>query len=362
VGTPTRAARAVVIPFVASRVIVVGALVVTRHVLSTLRTAPATRVQASLLGWDAAWYRDIARGGYGAVPREGLRFFPLFPMLGRAVALLPGVTAGAGVVIVANLAAFALGFAVYALALQERSDPDLARRAVWLTYLVPPAFVLLMGYSEALFMTLTAVSLLTLRRRNWWLAAAVGIAAGLTRPVGALLAVPALVEAVRTRDRVVPKAAAVAGPVAGTLAYLVWANGKGPDFLYPLRVQQDPTRRGEWVDPLRAIGHSVREAFSGDHLSAGVHVVTALILVGLLVVVFRRWPLSFGIYAAVALFVALSSRNLDSLERYGLATVPFVLAGADVIAREGTERVVLVLAAAGLVLASVLAFTGVLVP
>src|SRR5262249_58291582 len=104
VGTPTRAARAVVIPFVASRVIVVGALVVTRHVLSTLHTAPSTRVQASLLGWDAAWYRDIARAGYGAVPREGLRFFPLFPMLRRAVAWLPGVTAGAGVVIVANLA------------------------------------------------------------------------------------------------------------------------------------------------------------------------------------------------------------------------------------------------------------------
>ena len=60
--------------------------------------------------------------------------------------------------------------------------------------------------------------------------------------------------------------------------------------------------------------------------------------------------------------VALSSRNLDSLERYGLATLPFVLAGADVIADPGRERVVLTLAAAGLVLASLLAFTGVLVP
>ena len=76
----------------------------------------------------------------------------------------------------------------------------------------------------------------------------------------------------------------------------------------------------------------------------------------------RRWPLSFTLYAGVALVVALSSRNLDSLERYGLATLPFVLAGADVIAEPGRERVVLCLAVAGLVAASMLAFTGVLVP
>jgi hypothetical protein len=76
----------------------------------------------------------------------------------------------------------------------------------------------------------------------------------------------------------------------------------------------------------------------------------------------RRWPLSFTLYAAAALVVALSSRNLDSLERYGLATLPFVMAGADVIAAPEAERVVLALAGAGLVAASILAFTGVLVP
>ena len=63
------------------------------------------------------------------------------------------------------------------------------------------------------------------------------------------------------------------------------------------------------------------------------------------------------------MFVALSSHNLDSLERYGLATVPVRASRApDVIADARWERVVLSLATAGLVLASVLAFTGVLVP
>ncbi len=151
-------------------------------------------------------------------------------------------------------------------------------------------------------------------------------------------------------------------PVAGTLAYLAWAHDRTHDFWYPLRVQQDPTRRGRWLDPFRAVGHAAAELFSGDHVSAGMHAVAAVVFAVLLVVLWRRWPLSFSLYASVALVIALGSRNLDSLERYGLATVPFVLAAADVVADPFWERVVLVLASAGLVAASVLAFSGVLVP
>ena len=44
--------------------------------------------------WDAAFYVDIARGGYDAVGTDGLRFFPLFPLLGRALALVPGIDTG----------------------------------------------------------------------------------------------------------------------------------------------------------------------------------------------------------------------------------------------------------------------------
>ena len=128
------------------------------------------------------------------------------------------------------------------------------------------------------------------------------------------------------------------------------------------RAQQDSHAARALGRPVRAVAHNVHELFAGDHVSAGVHAVSAIVFVALLVVIARRWPFSFALYAGVALVVALSSRNLDSLERYGLATLPFVLAGADVIADPGRERVVLCLAGAGLVAASMLAFTGVLVP
>jgi hypothetical protein len=353
-------ARAVLIPYVLSRLIVFGALATTRHVFTTLHVTQPLALHQGLRSWDAAWYGDIARGGYNGVAKEGLRFFPLFPLLGKGVSLLPGADASLGIILVANLSALLLGFGVYQLALRERGDEGLARRAVWLVYLLPPAYVLVMGYAEATFMLLSVVTLYAARERRWWLAAAAGVLAGLTRPVGVLLAIPIAVEAWRHRPRTALLAALA--PIAGALGYLAWAEHRSHEFLYPLRVQQDPVRRGGWVDPVRGVAHATRALFDGDHVSAGIHVASALVLAGLLVILARRWPLSYTLYAAAVLFVALSSRNLDSLERYGLSAVPFVFAAADVVNDDATERVVLVLAVAGLVAASVLAFTGVLVP
>jgi hypothetical protein len=272
------------------------------------------------------------------------------------------VSAGAAVVVVANVFAFTLGLALYALVRHERPDDEaLARRAVWLVYLLPPAYVLVMGYAEAMFMTAATLVLLLVRSRRWWWAALAGLVAALTRPVGVLLAIPAFCEGLKSRDK--SAIAAILAPIAGLLSYLIWAEHRTHDFFYPLRVQQDPTKRGHWVDPVRAVAHAVHELFAGDHVSAGIHAVTAIVAVGLLVVLFKRWPFSFAIYATVAVVVALSSHNLDSLERYALATVPLVIAGADIIgSRREVEEIVYVVAAAGLIAASVLAFTGVMVP
>ena len=359
--------RAVLVPYVLSRVIVLLSLSLTRRALRAATTGPLPfQTRRGLLGWDASWYRDIAHGGYANVAKVGLRFFPLFPMIGRVVSWLPGVDSGLAVVLVANVSALVVGFLVYDLARRERGDAALARRAVWIVYLAPSAFVLVMGYAEATFMIASLVSLLALRQRHWWVAAVAGVVAGLTRPLGALLVVPALVEAFQTRRNTTRKdyaaiVAAIAGPVVGIGSYLLWARHLSGDFMYPFDVQQVSTSRGGWIDPFRAVWRAAR-ATSGDHLSAGIHVLTAAALVVLIVVLARRWPASFTAYAIAAAVIGLSARNLDSLERYSLSTVPFALAAAELAGGETRERVVLVGLAAALVACSVLAFSGVLVP
>lgn len=360
--------RAVVVPYVLSRGIVLLSLVLTRHVFRAASPKPL-QIQArlGLLGWDAAWYRDIAHAGYGGVPKVGLRFFPLFPMLARGVSWLPGVSTGFATLLVANACALAAGVLVFELARREGRSVALARRAVWILYLAPSAFVLVMGYAEATLMTATLVALIALRSRHWWIAAAAGVVAGLTRPVGVLLVVPALLEAwrwrsVATRKEVVGAIAAIVAPAAGAGAYLAWAEHRSGDLLYPINVQQVSTSRGGWVDPLRAVWRAGRLAFDGGHLSAGIHLVTVAALVVLIVVLWRRWPASFTAYAIAAVVVALSANNLDSLERYSLSTVPLVLAAAEITGSGTRERVVLTALGAMLVACSVLAFSGLLVP
>ena len=108
---------------------------------------------------------------------------------------------------------------MYELVRNEGRSDAVARRAVWIVYLAPPAFVLVMGYAEATLMTATLVALLALRRQRWWIAAIAGVIAGLTRPVGVLLVVPALVEVIiasraprATAEPRVPKLDYVASP------------------------------------------------------------------------------------------------------------------------------------------------------
>src|SRR5213079_1215555 len=138
--------------------------------------------------------------------------------LARAIAWLPGIDAGIGLLIVANVSALVAGAVLYRLAWWERHDADLCRRALWIAYLAPPAFVLVMGYAEATLMVFGAVVLFGARSRRWWVAAIAGFLAGITRPVGVLLAIPTFVEAVRDRHRLarselVARVAAVVGPL-----------------------------------------------------------------------------------------------------------------------------------------------------
>src|ERR1035441_4906987 len=64
----------------------------------------------------------------------------------------------------------------------------------WLLALAPPAFVLVMGYADSLLVVTSLVAFLGLRQRRYGLAIGAGFLAGLSRPVGMLLAIPAAIE------------------------------------------------------------------------------------------------------------------------------------------------------------------------
>ena len=360
--------RAAVVPWALARALVVGALLLSRHVFDEIgRGARPVQLGQGLFSWDASWYRAIAEDGYGGLPKEALRFFPLVPIAARGLGTVLLGHDGLALLLIANVSALLFGALLHRLTLTETGDADAAVRAAWFAALFPAAMTFVMGYADATALALAVGVFLALRSDRWVVAGALGLAAGATRPLGVLLALPALIEALRHRHGVsvggwVRRAAAVVGPPLGLVAFLAWVGATRDDPWLPFSVQKRASLRGDFVDPVSRVVDAARDLAGGDRFGSGLHLVWAVVFLALLVVVARRLPASYTAYTAVTLVVGLSAENLDSFERYALGAFPLLMGLALVTGRRTVERSVLVLAAGGLVGYAVLAFFGVSVP
>ena len=359
--------RAAIVPWVVARVLVIGSLAMARYLFDQLRLGNIVQTSQGLFAWDGAFYRAIAEHGYDSVPRAGLRFFPAYPLFGRVLGTVFLGHTAVGLLVVASGAALVGGALLHRLALRETGDTALARRAAWYIAVIPAGMAYVLGYAEALLLVCGIGMFLALRSRRWLVAVPLGLVAGLARPVGLLLFVPAVIEVLRERRGVsvrdwCSRLAAVASPVVGTVIYLAWVGARYDDALLPFSVQDSPRLRGGTVDPITHVVDAVGNAFDGDRFGAGLHLVWIVVVVALLVVVARRLPASYAAYAGAAVLLALMARNVGSFERYAFTTFPLVLGIALVTRRREVDHVVSVLAAAGLVAYSVLAFLGEYVP
>ena len=328
---------------------------------------PPLALDQGLVAWDGAFYRDIATVGYGELPEEALRFFPLFPLLGRWLgAVLPG-GATTGLVVVANASALVAGWLLHRLVVDDGGSEDRATTAVWLVALLPASSVLVLAYTEALFLALTIGAFLAMRRSRWGVVAVLGLLAGLCRPSGALLALPVLIEALpgldaaRWRDRLTRGAAVVAAP-AGTALYLAWVGERFGDPLSPLRTQSAGDLRGRWVNPVSRILDAVADAPSEGFLGEALHLPWIVLFFGLAVLVARRLPASYTAYTVAVLVLAVSAESLGSFERYALVAFPLAIVGADLLRQPRLARVLLLVSSAALAVFTAMTLLMVFVP
>jgi hypothetical protein len=356
------------IPWVIARVLVVASLALSRHLFDEVgRGARPVQLGQGLFAWDAAYYRAIAEHGYGDLPNAALRFFPLVPLMSRALGFVFGGNEAVALIVIANVSALVFAALLHRLALVETGDALLARRAAWYAALFPAASALVLGYADATALALAVGMFLALRSRRFVTAGVLGYFAALARPLGVLLVVPALVEAARElRGQSVGawlrRIVAIVGPPLGLLTFMAWVDDARGDAFLPFSVQKRANLRGDFVDPVSRLVDAFSDLVHGDRFGSGLHFVWAIVFLALLVVVWRRLPGSYTAFTAVTLLVALSAENLDSFERYALGAFPLLLALAIVTRRDVVERTVLTLAAGALVGYSVLAFFGVSVP
>jgi hypothetical protein len=259
------------------------------------------------------------------------------------------------------------GVLLVRLARQETGDERLAERSAWLLALLPPALVLVLGYAESVLMALSIGAFLALRRGRWWTAAALGLAAGLCRPVGVALVLPAAVEAARGLPGLpwrqwAARGAAVVAPVVGLASYLAWVGAEFGNWRLPMELQETEELRAGYANPLGRAWDAFSGLLGDERFGDGLHAPWIVLYAALVVVLLWRWPLSYGLYAGAMLVVALAAEDIGSFERYGLSAFPLLLAMAMVVRRGRMEAVALAATAGGLVGFSTLALLGTFVP
>ena len=364
--TPALRWRDAVVPalagWVVARLCVALAHPLARALLDRLDTPRGDQhLVEGLVTWDGTWYRVLAEQWYGAVDGSS-RFFPVFPGLGRLLAPIAGGREDVALVVINNVAALVGAVLLWRLVAEVLGDRACATRAAWMVAIFPSAFALVFAYSEGLALVAVCALLLALHRRAWVAAGAIGLFAAMVRPVGGLVLVPIAVELWRARPRPKPveAAVAVAGPIVGLVAAMVWIAASTGDLWEPVRIQQEI--RGGFQDPLTRVLEPFGEVLTGDFRDVYNLGFMFLVIALSVVAVRRRQPWSWLGYGAASLLIRLSSQVTDSLGRHALVVVPFVIAPAQWAERRWQQVAVAVLSCSGLVWLTSEAWLGRMVP
>jgi hypothetical protein len=313
---------------------------------------------------DAQWYLRIASSGYRSDDGSGA-FFPLYPLLVRAVGFLTGGHWLLAAYLVSNLALVAALVLLFRLTALELSVAH-ARRVVLYACVFPTGFFLFAPYSESLFLALSVGALYAARRRQWPAAAGLGALAAATRSPGILLGLALGVEALlQARERSAGRrlrpllahllAAAAVG--LGLLAYLGYWGRYGGDWQRPLSLQRSGWSKQEawpWETLWRGAKLAVQfvGSYPGSYFLVDALVVALLLAAGVWVALRVRATYAVYLWASVLfpLFLMWPGRPLLSLPRIYLVVFPVFWALSRLAERWRAHDAVLVVSGAAMAL------------
>ena len=315
--------------------------------------------------WDAGWFYRIAERGYDV--RQSAAFFPLYPLLVRALDAVMGSIVVAGVLI--SLVSAGLG-AVFFSRIARLDSPKTAADSLLLLTFYPIGFVFTSVYSDGLFFALsTAAFLAALRKRS----VASGVLAGLavaTRIAGLAL-LPALIVLLWPRRgeprewlRLVPPLVCIPGAV---FVYSVYLHYHFHDaFAFSHAQSAFWLRHTPTLGPLGGLWDALRSGEQGVaqlilHLPAQGgspggydppeqwaiwNIVQALLLLAALWLTWVAWKkigAAYGVYSLATIVILLGSvadvNPLVSIPRFLLSDFPLFLALGVVVENRPRLRI-----------------------
>ena len=335
-----------------------------------------------LARWDAVWYLSIAGTGYNGI-RSRAAFFPLYPLLVRAVGELGGALPGALLVAsyCVSLAAFAGAlFLLYRLVELELGR-SLATPTLLFLALFPASFFFGAPYSESVFLLVSVGAFYAARTGRWAWAGILGAAASATRDTGVLMLIPLVVlylwgprldrPGEAPRYRLKADAGWLLLAPLGLVAYAsyLWlAHGDPVAFMHVqtgwFRHLAAPTA-GVWdavvagfdgaKQLVRASGHHALLPASDLFQQASLNLVLLGFLAFAIVATvgtLRRLPAAYGAYAVASLIVPLSypvaGQPLMSLPRFLSVLFPLFMWVAIACERRRLTPLAIGLSALGL--------------
>jgi len=285
--------------------------------------------------WDGEWFLAIVHHGYpahlpmvaGHVAANPSAFFPLFPLVVKAVSLT-GLSPGAVALV---LSAATGATAVYGVGvLARRLGGDAAgQRAALLFAVFPGTFAFSLAYSEGIVITCVSLGLVALLDRRWLLAGVLGALATASSPVALAFVVSCAwcgIHELVTRRRWQALLAPLLAPLGfvAFMAYLAVHTGQ----LSAWRL----TERGGWKSypsllyPFRILGRFVVNPL-GPTLTGQILVVgTVAAVVGIVLMVREHQPVPVLLYGICAVGGAAISQPVGLRPRFLMLAFPMVVA------------------------------------
>jgi hypothetical protein len=306
--------------------------------------------------WDTGWYIGVAMDGYRWVPsrdaiQQNIAFFPMYPMLMRYASLfLAREVMWTGVLI--SWVSFALAVVYLYRFARERFGEDESRAGVALLACYPFAFFFSTAYTESLFLLTLVGACYHMERGELWKAGCWGLAAGLSRPNGCLLAVPLAIIAIRPlwpfswrqlrwRDAfgIADRLAVAALPGIGMLCYSTYI------FFLTGNPFQWAAQNAAWgrvyrgldmlfAEQAQSIGDYGIYAYAATRTVDALYIAALILFAASLWPVFRRLGLAYAVMIAVNIVPPLLMGGLISMGRMTSVLFPtFIWLGTAISAR-----------------------------
>lgn len=309
-------------------------IIITIWVISTLtifylsfQTLPKTALfphdfVKNLANWDGGHYLGIAQNGY--LQKSQYVFFPLYPLLINLLTKITGSYLYSGLLI--SFISFLLSANLLFQLVREDFGKAYGIRVLLALLFFPLSFYFLTVYTESLFLLLSLLTFLFLRKKKYFWATIFASLASTSR-VSGLAVVLSLILSVYFTEGFNKKNWLVLFSPLGFLLYCLYLYQRIGDPFYFIQAESNFWHTG-LVLPGSALVFSFKKILMNGFLDNFRGVLDFLFVVFALVMivkVFKKLSLDYTIFSITSLLLPLFSPTIVAIPRYLLTIFPIFI-------------------------------------